>query len=168
MKMKKIFKYILIAGLTLGFTSCDKFFDNMEGDLSKVAAEDLLNSENGLLALLADLYGNLPGLSLSDNDKYQMFGAGARDLPAYANTVSGFWNYKAVRAVNVFLKAIEDCRAKGVLDNATADRYKGEALFIRAYYYFGSVRVYGGVPIVEEDLSGEGHRCRYQGDRVSL
>ena len=154
MKMKKIFKYILIAGLTLGFTSCDKFFDNMEGDLSKVAAEDLLNSENGLLALLADLYGNLPGLSLSDNDKYQMFGAGARDLPAYANTVSGFWNYKAVRAVNVFLKAIEDCRAKGVLDNATADRYKGEALFIRAYYYFGSVRVYGGVPIVEEDLSG--------------
>jgi hypothetical protein len=40
--MKKVFKYILIAGLTLGFTSCDKFFDNMEGDLSKVAADDLL------------------------------------------------------------------------------------------------------------------------------
>ncbi len=154
MKMKKIFAYILIAGLTLGLSSCDKFFDSMEGDLNKVAAEDLLNSENGLLALLADLYSNLPGLSLTDNDKYQMFGAGARDLPVYANTVSGFWNYKAVRAVNVFLKAVEDCRANGVLDDATADRYKGEALFIRAYYYFGSVRVYGGVPIVEEDLSG--------------
>lgn len=154
MKMKKIFAYILIAGLTLGLSSCDKFFDSMEGDLNKVAAEDLLNSENGLLALLADLYSNLPGLSLTDNDKYQMFGAGARDLPAYANTVSGFWNYKAVRAVNVFLQAVEDCRANGVLDDATADRYKGEALFIRAYYYFGSVRVYGGVPIVEEDLSG--------------
>ena len=154
MKMKKIFAYILIAGLTLGLSSCDKFFDSMEGDLNKVAAEDLLNSENGLLALLADLYSNLPGLSLTDNDKYQMFGAGARDLPAYGNTVSGFWNYKAVRAVNVFLKAVEDCRANGVLDDATADRYKGEAMFIRAYYYFGSVRVYGGVPIVEEDLSG--------------
>ena len=150
--MKKIFAFILIAGLSLGITSCDKFFDNMEGDLSKVAAEDLLNTENGLLSLLANLYSNLPGLSLSDNDKYQMFGAGARDLPSYGNTVSGFWNYTAVRAVNVFLEAVEDCRANGVLDDAAADHYKGEALFIRAYYYFASVRVYGGVPIVTEPL----------------
>ena len=154
MTMKKIFAYILIAGLTLGLTSCDKFFDNMEGDLSKVAAEDLLNSENGLLALLADLYAALPSMSLNDNDKYQMFGNGARDVPAYSNTTAGFWNYKKVRAVNVFLQAVEDCREKKVLDDAAADKYKGEALFIRAYYYFASVRVYGGIPIVDEDLSG--------------
>ncbi len=154
MTMKKIFAYILIAGLTLGFTSCDKFFDDMEGDLSKVAAEDLLNSENGLLALLANLYSSLPSVSMSDNDKYQMFGNGARDVPAYANTTAGFWNYTSVRYVNVFLQAVEDCREKGVLDDATADHFRGEALFIRAYYYFASVRVYGGVPIVEEDLSG--------------
>ena len=154
MTMKKIFAYILIAGLTLGFTSCDKFFDDMEGDLSKVAAEDLLNSENGLLALLANLYSSLPSVSMSDNDKYQMFGNGARDVPAYSNTTAGFWNYTSVRYVNVFLQAVEDCREKGVLDDATADHFRGEALFIRAYYYFASVRVYGGVPIVEEDLSG--------------
>ena len=53
--MKKIFAFILIAGLSLGISSCDKFFDSMEGDLSKVAAEDLLNTENGLLSLLANL-----------------------------------------------------------------------------------------------------------------
>ena len=152
MTMKKIFIYILIAGLSLGLSSCDKFFDNMEGDLSKVAADDLLNSENGLLALLANLYSNLPGVSLNDNDKYQMFGNGARDVPSYGNTVSGFWNYTAVRAVNNFLAAVENCRENGVLDDATADKYKGEGMFIRAYYYFGSVRVYGGIPIVEEAL----------------
>ena len=152
MTMKKIFIYILIAGLSLGLSSCDKFFDTMEGDLSKVAADDLLNSENGLLALLANLYSNLPGVSLSDNDKYQMFGNGARDVPSYGNTVSGFWNYTAVRAVNNFLQAVEDCRANGILDDQTADKYKGEGLFIRAYYYFASVRVYGGIPIVEEAL----------------
>lgn len=150
--MKKIFKYILIAGLSLGLFSCDKFFDNMEGDLSKVAAEDLLHSENGLLALLANLYSNLPSMSLNDNDKYQMFGNGARDVPSYGNTVAGFWNYTAVRAVNNFLAAVEDCRANNVFDDATADHYKGEALFIRAYYYFASVRIYGGIPIVEEVL----------------
>lgn len=152
MKMKKIFAYILIAGLTLGLSSCDKFFDSMEGDLSKVDADALLNSENGLLALLADLYAQLPGVSLNDSDKNQMFGNGARDVPSYGSTVSGFWNYTAVRAVNNFLQAVENCRANGVLDNETADKYKGEALFIRACYYFGSVRVYGGVPIVEEPL----------------
>ena len=150
--MKKIFIYILIAGLSLGLSSCDKFFDNMEGDLSKVAADDLLNSENGLLALLANLYSNLPGVSLNDNDKYQMFGNGARDVPSYGNTVSGFWNYTAVRAVNNFIAAVEDCRARGILDDQTADKYRGEGLFIRAYYYFASVRTYGGIPIVEEAL----------------
>ena len=152
MTMKKIFIYILIAGLSLGLSSCDKFFDSMEGDLSKVAADDLLNSENGLLALLANLYSNLPGVSLNDNDKYQMFGNGARDVPSYGNTVSGFWNYTAVRAVNNFLQAVEDCRANGILDDQTADKYRGEGLFIRAYYYFASVRTYGGIPIVEEAL----------------
>ena len=30
MTMKKIFIYILIAGLSLGLSSCDKFFDNMD------------------------------------------------------------------------------------------------------------------------------------------
>lgn len=152
MTMKKIFACILMAGLTLGIASCDKFFDNMEGDLSKIGSEDLLNSENGLLALLANLYSNLPGLSMSDSDKNQMFGNGARDVPSYGSTVSGFWNYTAVRAVNNFLAAVENCREKGVLDDATADKYKGEGLFIRAYYYFASVRVYGGIPIVEEAL----------------
>lgn len=153
MNMKKIFTYILIAGLTLvGASSCDKFFDSMEGDLSKVAADDLLNSENGLLALLANLYSNLPGMSMSDSDKNQMFANGARDIPSYGNTTSGFWNYTAVRAVNNFLQAVENCRENGVLDNETADKYKGEALFIRACYYFASVRVYGGIPIVTEPL----------------
>ena len=45
--MKKIFRYILIAGLSLGLMSCDKFFDNMEGDLSKVKAEDLMAKRPG-------------------------------------------------------------------------------------------------------------------------
>ena len=153
MKMKKIFAYILIAGLTLGLTSCDKFFDSMEGDLSKVDSDALLSTENGLLALLADLYSKLPSISISDGDKNQMFGNGARALPGYGDNVSTFWNYKTIRSVNVFLKAVEDCRESNILTPEAADHYKGEALFLRAYYYFAMVRTLGGVPIVEEDLS---------------
>ena len=150
--MKKIFRYILIAGLSFGLLSCDKFFDSMEGDLSKVAAEDLLNSDNGLLALLADLYSSLPGVSMSDNDKYQMFGNGARENPDYKNTTPGFWDYKSVRAVNKFLEAVDEAYEKGMFDESTRKAYEGEGLFIRACYYFANVRTHGGIPIVTESL----------------
>ena len=153
--MKKIFAYILIAGLSFGFVSCDKFFDDMEGDLSKVAADDLLSSDNGILALLANLYSNLPGVQMTDSDKYQMFGNGARDVPDYKSTTASFWNYTNIRAVNKFIDAIADAQKRGVIDEAAEKAYRGEALFIRACYYFASVRTYGGIPIVDKVLDDE-------------
>ena len=157
--MKKIFRYILIAGLSFGLMSCDKFFDNMEGDLSKVAAENLLSTENGLLALLANLYSNLPGMSMSTGDQNQMFANGSRSTPGYASTISGFWNYGNVRSVNKFLDEIQNSFEAGIIDEAAYKNYKGEALFIRACYYFASVRAYGGIPIVDRVLDNE-----YDGD----
>ena len=150
--MKKIFRYILIAGLSLGLMSCDKFFDNMEGDLSKVTAEDLLSSDNGLLALLADLYSSLPDMSMSSSDQSTMFANGSRSTPSYMTTVSGKWNYGEVRAVNNFMKAVEATAEEGRLDDNAKKIYLGEALFVRACIYFANVRVHGGIPIVEESL----------------
>lgn len=158
--MKKIFKYILVAGLSFGLMSCDKFFDNMEGDLSKVAAEDLLSSENGLLALLANLYSNLPGMSMSTGDQSQLFANASRSTPSYASSVSGFWSYGSVRSVNKFLEEIENSYEAGIIDENTYNTFKGEALFVRACYYFASVRVYGGIPIVDRVLDDE-----YDGDK---
>lgn len=158
--MKKIFKYILVAGLSFGLLSCDKFFDDMEGDLSKVAAENLLSSENGLLALLANLYSNLPGMSMSTGDQSQMFANGSRSTPSYGSTVPGFWNYGAVRSVNKFLEEIQRSYDNGIIDEKTFNTFKGEALFIRACYYFASVRVYGGIPIVDKVLDDQ-----YDGDK---
>ena len=146
--MKKIFKYILLAGLSFGLMSCDKFFDNAEGDLNKVAAEDLLASNSGLLSLLANLYSALPDMSVSSGDQSQMFANGSRSTPSYGTSVSGFWNYGNVRAVNNYLTAVENAN----LDDATKMAYTGEGLFIRACYYFASVRMYGGIPIVDISL----------------
>ena len=153
--MKKIFAYILIAGLSFGLVSCDKFFDDMEGDLSKVAAEDLQSSENGMLALLANLYSKLPGMSMTDNDKYQMFGNTARDVPDYKNTTPGFWDYTTIRAVHKFMEVVDEALADGSIDKEKHDAYMGEALFLRACYYFANVRTHGGIPIVEKALDNE-------------
>lgn len=143
--MKKIFGYILLAGLSFSLVSCDKFFDDMEGDLSKVAAEDLQSSENGMLALLANLYSSLPGMSMTDNDKYQMFGNTARDVPDYKNTTPGFWDYRTIRAVHKFMEVVESARESGAIDDEKADAYMGEALFLRACFYFANVRTHGGI-----------------------
>ena len=153
--MKKIFNYILIAGVCFGLASCDKFFDDMEGDLSKVAAEDLQSSENGMLALLANLYSNLPGMSMSDNDKYQMFGNAARDVPDYKNTTPGFWDYKTIRAVHKFMEVVESAEKSGAIDEDKKNAYMGEALFLRACFYFANVRTHGGIPIVDKALDDE-------------
>ena len=153
--MKKIFRYILIAGLSLGLMSCDKFFDNMEGDLSKTRAEDLMASNSGFLALLANLYSNLPDMSMSSADQGTMFANASRSTPSYSNGTSGFWSYSTIRSVHKFMEAVEQEQAAGRLDETTANAYLGEARFLRACFYFASVRVYGGIPILDHLLDNE-------------
>ena len=153
--MKKIFKYIALTLLLTGFVSCDKFFDDMEGDLTKVTGESLVGSQAGLLSLLANLYSGMPMGAFSQGDMYQMFGNGSHSTPTYGSSTNGFWNYTQVRSVNKFLETLESAKEKGVIDDITYKSLRGEGLFIRAYYYFAMVRVYGGVPIVDHSLDEE-------------
>ena len=153
--MKKIFNILAIALLCAGLASCDKFFDDMEGDLSKVAAEDMVGTESGLLSLLANLYSGMPLNSFSSGDMSQMFANGARSTPGYGSSTAGFWNYGQIRAVNKFLEALDSAQEKGIIDESTAKAFRGEGLFIRAYCYFAQVRVFGGIPIVEKSLDDQ-------------
>lgn len=59
-----------------------------------------------------------------------------------------YWPYSRIRDINVFLAAIETNKGK-----YTEDKYKeylGEGHFLRAYYYFGLAKRYGGVPLIDE------------------
>ncbi len=68
--MKSILKYITVAALGLGtLTSCDAIFDNLEGDLTKMQAEDMFRNEAGIKRVLANLYNNIPMGAFDDNDK---------------------------------------------------------------------------------------------------
>ena len=153
--MKKTFKYIALTLLLAGFVSCDKFFDDMEGDLTKVTGESLVSSEAGLLSLLANLYAGMPMGAFSQGDMNQLYGNGSHSTPTYGSSTNGFWNYTQVRSVNKFLETLDSAKEKGVIDEVTYNSLRGEGLFIRAYYYFAMVRVYGGVPIVDHSLDEE-------------
>jgi len=64
------------------------------------------------------------------------------------NNVLGVWryNYKGINAANLILQ--QDGSKARDLDANTLQRYKGEAYFLRAFYYFRLVINFGDVPLL--------------------
>lgn len=60
----------------------------------------------------------------------------------------GYWPYDDIRVVNVFINNFPNYKDK--YDNATYNSLMGEARFLRAFFYQGMAKRYGGVPIVTE------------------
>lgn len=150
--MKKIFYFISTVVLALGITSCDAIFDSLEGDLNKMSADDLVSSEAGLDRLMANLYSAIPMGAFAELDKNTPNATSTDGSQGLSNTITGFWNYTTMRSINMFIENLEAAKEKGTISEAVYKSYLGEALFIRAYCYFASVRVYGGVPIVTKTL----------------
>ena len=149
--MKKIFKYTFVLFLGLGLCSCDKMFDSLEGDLTKMSEDDMTSSQAGMEKLLSDVYNTIPMDAFNTKDQNTIFATYSKDC-SYSIDVTGFWNYKKMRSINYFIKQVDVALEKNAINPATRDLMLGEALFARAYCYFAAVRRYGGVPIVTEPL----------------
>jgi starch-binding outer membrane protein, SusD/RagB family len=67
----------------------------------------------------------------------------------------GMWanSYNGINRANNILAAIPEV---GELTAANAQRFRGEALFMRSLHYFNLVRYFGGVPIVTQPSRGIG------------
>jgi hypothetical protein len=150
--MKKILTYIITAVAAVGLVSCDKLFNSLEGDLTKMSAADLTATEAGLDRLMSALYQSIPMGAFSENEKNTPNANETSGGSAYSGGVDGSWNYTYVRDINFFIKSIGEAKDAGTISEATYNALLGEAQFVRAYYYFGSVRRYGGIPIVTEPL----------------
>ncbi|MDB5026159.1 MAG: RagB/SusD family nutrient uptake outer membrane protein [Mucilaginibacter sp.] len=59
----------------------------------------------------------------------------------------GYWPYGDIRNVNTLIDELPKHAAK--LTQPKVDALLGEAHFLRAYYYFGLAKRYGGVPIIK-------------------
>jgi starch-binding outer membrane protein, SusD/RagB family len=55
-------------------------------------------------------------------------------------------NYSRIRQANIFLEQIDEAE----FDEDSKQRMKGEAHFLRAYFYHNLMRMYGGVPLVTQ------------------
>ena len=152
--MKKILSFISIAALSIFVISCDSLFDNLEGDLSKTSGEDLAETEAGLSRMMAAVYNAIPMGAFSGSDKGTDNATDTHSAGLY-NSSASFWNYVTMRDVNNLIVTLKDAHAKGVIDSDKYALYDAEARFVRAYYYFGMVKAYGGVPIVTEPLDNK-------------
>ena len=149
--MKKILSFITVVALSFSFIACEGLFNNLEGDLTKMSGEDLASSEAGLTRMMAALYAKIPMGAFGTTDQ-STDNAVATQGQTMGLSFNGSWDYTTMRDVNNLIKIVEEAYENGTLSENLYKTYIGEARFVRAYYYFGMVRTYGGVPIVTEPL----------------
>lgn len=157
--MKRIF-YTIACVLSLGLASCKEFLETEPTDF--LAPSTYFQTEEQINFVRAGVYNNLGAGGLWGSWANYLLGFNADEGymnrsnlpigPWYSNHtpsdgyVLGFWNnlYNGINRANVLLANIDNNPG---LKQEFRDRVRGEALFLRGYYYFMLVQSFGGVPL---------------------
>lgn len=162
------------------FTACDDYLDpDKDGTMGE---EDVWSNTRRAFGILNNAYTNLIG---DYNRIEDAMLASACDEAVHAdpsNIIRGFndgtwskydiienvWDncFEGIRKSNLFLESTDKINIPKQPTNTgtdetiilTIERMKGEARFLRAYFYFELVRRYGGVPIINKTLTTEESR----------
>ncbi len=165
--MKKNILSIFSLCALMGLSGCNAFLE-LE-PLDKVSPDQLLETEGGVKALLANIYTMIP---IEDFNYRPNAGFNQRGYDGVNETTNlafltdeatrsdggvdigyegfNYWPYGDIRQVNIFMQNVEKAKEAGTISVADADRMTGEAHFARAYMYYGLVKRYGGVPLIDK------------------
>lgn len=158
MKLLKKYIFIISATLVCGCNSLDI------DPLDVVSDDKIFSSEYGRKTYLAGLYNKLPmedfqyyhGRGWRHDWNQHEFRSGNHVGETYqpgklcdVNYESQYWPYQEIREVNHYINYIKN--NPGLLSETEQKYALAEAHFIRAFYYFGLVKRYGGVPIITEE-----------------
>ncbi|SDS19910.1 Starch-binding associating with outer membrane [Mucilaginibacter mallensis] len=168
--MKSIKKLLIAICIVTGalVTSCQKL--NI-APTNIFTSDVIFNSQAGIQSFLATIYQDLPIEDFkyvpSTNDGAESpagFEHGGNDWQEFYNEAActgeevgpwsgmdigtgfGFWPYGDIRNVNIMIAELPKHASE--LTQTGVDQLLGEAHFLRAYYYFGLAKRYGGVPII--------------------
>ena len=169
MKMKSV-NYILMAALTVFGMACTEKLD--EEIVTDVTAESHYSNldgwEDGVNAAYERLrryYGREEGFTVSvfGTDIYTKGADGGRkavnDYTAALNPDESYfrdiwnWFYEAINTINTVIDFAERDAVEG-LDEETKNARIGEVRFLRAFYYFHLVQMYGDVHFTLEATTG--------------
>jgi hypothetical protein len=123
--------------------------------LNILTSDDIFQSASGINAYMASLYSQLPSedfLFPGDPAKHlsnqtdEAIGDYATQLSVIPDgTWYPWWGYNNIRNVNDLIDKLPTAN----IPDENRNILLGEAKFIRAFYYFGLVKRYGGVPIIK-------------------
>jgi hypothetical protein len=141
---RAVFAAIVAGVFSLTIQGCNNPLDLK--DLEAVNEGDVWKDASLAQAYVDRIYSdNLPGWSTAEAPMSDESPGGTGFLYGQLTENSvNYWPYAQIRRINILLTAIDS----GSLDPALVRKFKGEALFFRAYRYFEMTRRYGGVPLV--------------------
>lgn len=172
--MKIIRHFILIAAalIAAGCNFLDTELQNVASEQSYYkTVDELEDALNGVYATLADnaLYGEamMGRLGLSADIGYEYYKKDAGTVSYYQASVSdakiaAFWRalYAGIGRANMLLAHIDDVNAPGV-NLARREQIRGEALFLRAYFYYMLVKRFENIPLVLEPVKDINSDAKY-------
>ncbi len=164
--MKNYIKYIVYFTLLVSLTGCEKFLTQLPKDF--IAPEASYDTEEALEKALAGVYDMLGHNSLyggyflyycgfdADDGHYSRnspaVGAHVYNFSSTDVTVFYVWEalYKGISRANMLLANVD---VNSEIEQTFRDRIRGEALALRAFYYFHLVTLYGDVPLLTEPVT---------------
>ena len=156
--------YIYISIITLMvFASCKKFLDVIPDDVAtidnafatRIEAQKYLFTCYSYLPKNSDL-GDDPAMCGGDEIWQQPTSVGyiyiARGFQRVVNPYGDRWGvlFKAIRDCNIFLENIGKVPD---MEETERRRWRAEALFLKAYYNFYLVRMYGPIPLIKDNIA---------------
>lgn len=181
MQMKTIVRILLCAAVPVvfGLSSCKKYLDVIPDDVATL--ESAFTNANETQAYLFGCYSTMQtladirrnaGFTTSGElffpyplqDQTTLGGAGGdagfsimRGVQNSANPVLNFWDgynmglnmWQAIRKCNIFLENVNTPLDLPVFQKK---RWIAEAKFMKAYYHYWLIRMYGPIPIVDVNL----------------
>lgn len=149
-------KYIvLFIFATITFSACEK--DVLDKKPLDTIDESLVWTDPAMAQLYVNnLYNNLSSYNIFDNlDNMSDLTEGGHswmgcytynygEVTSDNDPYSKWWYYSPIRSINNLLDHSDQLTG----DESLVKTVKGQAIFLRAYFYFYLVRAYGGVPLI--------------------
>lgn len=155
-------KYILlaVASIAMLFQACSLDEENIRVPVAdsyyrtENGAEDLVNS---IYSYAQVLYRNyIWNITEMGTDLWQVGGDGPKSMNNYTydasdETLTSVWNncYLGITAANTLLSRADDIDAQASVVND----FKGQALFLRAFYYHVLVMQFGDLPLALDEVT---------------
>lgn len=168
---KHILKYLMIGVALVSMSSCEDFLDSTnytEKDTGNFPtnisdANQMLTGIYSTLSMTVTdcQHSHFYMAELASDDRFGGGGENDRDMQGldhFMNTKADrfrpFWKakYTGIYRANFALETLDQC--EGWTDENHKNRYKGEAYFMRALFYFELAQMFGEIPLITHSLGG--------------